>query len=88
VRLYRRDRVDPLYYPPTEYQCHRCNKKLIAGSLPLLPEKKYTPPGEVPCIEHRCPVVKILNRPIHGPAGHAQKAVAGQGEGGAGSSQT
>ena len=56
-----------------EYRCHKCDKKLFEGNLPLLLTKKFTPVGEVPRIEHRCPRCKTLNVFTYHPSQYVAK---------------
>lgn len=57
----------------TEYRCHACQKKLFEGNLPLLLQRKHTPVGETPRIEHRCPRCKTLNVFTYDPSGYVVK---------------
>jgi phage FluMu protein Com len=59
--------------PLETYRCEKCAKKLFEGNLPLLLQKKHTPPGETPRIEHLCPRCKHLNVFTYDPATTVQK---------------
>lgn len=58
-----------------EYRCYACHKLLFVGNLPLLLEKKHTPPGETPQIEMMCPRTrcKALNIFSHDPSPYVSK---------------
>lgn len=55
------------------YRCTACDKKLFEANLRLLLEKKHTPAGETPRIEHQCPRCKHLNVFTYEPAHHVAK---------------
>jgi phage FluMu protein Com len=55
------------------FRCTKCDKKLFEANLRLLMEKRFTPQGEKPRIEHQCPRCKHLNVFTYDPASYVAK---------------